>query len=112
LRVFSKPHQAVNAVSDRIRAVANERLPLPEQPEVLLLEPYIASPMPELSIGNVLAGYRIEGVAGRGGMGVVFRATQLALDRQVALKLIAPELAQDESFREPSGSRATRTRTR
>jgi serine/threonine protein kinase len=56
--------------------------------------------MPELSIGDVLAGYRIEGVAGRGGMGVVFRATQLALDRQVALKLIAPELAQDESFRE------------
>ena len=53
-----------------------------------------------LDIGSVIAGYRIEEVAGRGGMGVVFRATQLALDRQVALKLIAPELAQDEGFRE------------
>jgi streptogramin lyase len=56
--------------------------------------------MAELSIGGVLAGYRIEGLAGRGGMGVVYRATQLGLERQVALKLIAPELAQDESFRE------------
>jgi streptogramin lyase/predicted Ser/Thr protein kinase len=56
--------------------------------------------MPELSTGDMLAGYRVEAVAGRGGMGVVYRATQLALERQVALKLIAPELAQDESFRE------------
>src|SRR5688572_18055217 len=56
--------------------------------------------MPELSSGDVLAGYRIEAVAGRGGMGVVYRATQLALERQVALKLIAPELAQDEAFRD------------
>jgi serine/threonine protein kinase len=56
--------------------------------------------MPELSTGDVLAGYRVEAVAGRGGMGVVYRATQLALERQVALKLIAPELAQDEAFRQ------------
>jgi serine/threonine-protein kinase len=33
-------------------------------------------------------------------MGVVFRATQLALQRPVALKAIAPELAEDESYRE------------
>jgi serine/threonine protein kinase len=54
--------------------------------------------MPEL--GTQFAGYRIEGVVGRGGMGVVYRATELALDRPVALKLIAPELAGDASFRE------------
>ncbi len=54
--------------------------------------------MPEL--GTQFAGYRIEGVVGRGGMGVVYRATELALERPVALKLIAPELAGDESFRE------------
>jgi Protein kinase domain len=33
-------------------------------------------------------------------MGVVFRATQLALQRPVALKAIAPELAADEDYRE------------
>jgi Protein kinase domain len=51
-------------------------------------------------VGTQFAGYRIEGVVGRGGMGVVYRATELALDRPVALKLIAPELTGDESFRE------------
>ena len=51
-------------------------------------------------VGTQFAGYRIEGVVGRGGMGVVFRATELALDRPVALKLIAPELTGDDSFRE------------
>jgi YVTN family beta-propeller protein len=56
--------------------------------------------MADLPIGTVIAGYRIESVAGRGGMGVVYRATQLGLDRQVALKLIAPEMADDALFRE------------
>ncbi len=51
-------------------------------------------------VGTQFAGYRIEGVVGRGGMGVVYRATELALDRPVALKLIAPELAGDDTFRE------------
>jgi YVTN family beta-propeller protein len=49
--------------------------------------------------GSTFAGYRIESLIGRGGMGVVFKATDLSLDRPVALKLIAPELAEDERFR-------------
>lgn len=54
----------------------------------------------ELQPGDAFAGHRIDAVAGRGGMGVVYRATQLDLDRTVALKLIAPALAQDPLFRE------------
>src|SRR6266511_1174911 len=50
--------------------------------------------------GTQLGGYRIDGVVGRGGMGVVYRATEVALDSPVALKLISPELAHEEGFRE------------
>ena len=49
--------------------------------------------------GSTFVGYRIEDLVGRGGMGVVYRATDLSLERPVALKLIAPELAEDERFR-------------
>jgi ABC-type branched-subunit amino acid transport system substrate-binding protein/tRNA A-37 threonylcarbamoyl transferase component Bud32 len=49
--------------------------------------------------GSRFASYRVEALVGRGGMGVVYRATDLALERRVALKLIAPELADDERFR-------------
>ena len=54
----------------------------------------------ELAIGSEFAGYRIEEVAARGGMGVVYRATQLRLKRTVALKLVTPALARDASFRD------------
>ncbi|HEX2102567.1 MAG TPA: serine/threonine-protein kinase, partial [Solirubrobacteraceae bacterium] len=56
--------------------------------------------MPELQPGDDFAGHRVTGVAGRGGMGVVYRAVQLDLDRAVALKLIAPQLAEDPAFRD------------
>jgi streptogramin lyase len=50
--------------------------------------------------GTELAGYRIETLLGRGGMSVVYRAEDLRLRRKVALKLLAPELAAHERFRE------------
>jgi tetratricopeptide (TPR) repeat protein len=47
-----------------------------------------------------LAGYRIDAVIGQGGMGTVYRAEQLHLRRMVALKIMAPQLAGEASFRE------------
>ncbi|HEY5976682.1 MAG TPA: serine/threonine-protein kinase [Solirubrobacterales bacterium] len=56
--------------------------------------------MGEPAIGSTIGGYRVEALIARGGMGVVYRATHLALERQVALKVIARHLADDEGFRE------------
>jgi streptogramin lyase len=54
----------------------------------------------DFSIGEEIAGYRIEEQIARGGMGIVYRATHLGLDRPVALKVIARELADRRGFRE------------
>jgi YVTN family beta-propeller protein len=51
-------------------------------------------------IGTELRGYRIESLLGRGGMSVVYLAEHLRLGRKVALKLLTPELAENQSFRE------------
>lgn len=53
----------------------------------------------ELSTGSAFAGFRIEGLLGRGGMGNVYLAREPSLDRSVALKVIKTELADDETFR-------------
>src|SRR5215470_18303085 len=51
-------------------------------------------------VGSVLGGYRLEEQIGRGGMAVVFRATDERLGRQVAVKILAPVLSADEAFRQ------------
>ncbi len=56
--------------------------------------------MADPAIGSTLAGYRLDALIARGGMGVVYRATHLALDRPVALKVIARQFAGEAAFRD------------
>lgn len=52
-----------------------------------------------LSVGSVIAGYRIEEVLGAGGMGTVYRARHPSLPRSDALKVLSEQLSQDPQFR-------------
>jgi serine/threonine-protein kinase len=51
-----------------------------------------------LGPGTVLGGFQLEKELGRGGMGVVFKAHELSLNRKVALKVISEHLASDTEF--------------
>lgn len=53
---------------------------------------------PDPLVGREIAGYRIEGRLGAGGMGVVYRARQIALDRPVALKFMKADAATSRDF--------------
>jgi serine/threonine-protein kinase len=56
--------------------------------------------MPELPlVGTEFAGYRLRAVLGRGGMSIVYQAENPRLRNLIALKVIAPELADDQVFR-------------
>jgi serine/threonine protein kinase len=52
-----------------------------------------------LAAGTTFAGFRIERTLGHGGMGIVYLAREVRLDRDVALKVIRSELAGDDHFR-------------
>src|SRR5436190_12034068 len=53
----------------------------------------------EVGAGTIIAGFRVESPLGEGAMGTVYLAEETARGRPVALKLLAPELANDERFR-------------
>lgn len=51
-----------------------------------------------LQRGDIVAGFRIQGVLAEGGMAVIYRATQESLERTVALKVLNHELSDDPGF--------------
>ena len=53
-----------------------------------------------LDVGGEIAGYRLTGLLGRGGMGNVYEAEHAILGRKAAIKTLLPELAGDGDFRE------------
>jgi serine/threonine protein kinase len=54
----------------------------------------------QLERGSEIGGYRIDEIISRGGMGIVYRATNVALHKIYALKVLTPELGDDPQFRE------------
>ncbi len=57
-------------------------------------------------VGEDFGGFRIDGIIGRGGMGVVYRAWQHRMRRPVALKVLPPHYAEDPVYRERFGREA------
>lgn len=70
--------------------ISGNRAECPACNEIVLV------PAPGIESGMMLGGYRIERKLGVGGMGEVFEATQLAMDRLVALKILPPAFTADE----------------
>lgn len=56
--------------------------------------------VPDLLLGQQLGGYRVDSLIGAGGMSRVYRGYQMSLQRPVAIKVLAPGLAADTSYRD------------
>lgn len=51
-----------------------------------------------VGIGDIIGGFKIEKELGKGGMGIVYKAHELSLNRKVALKVLSKRLSSDEGF--------------
>ena len=87
------------AAFERARTVLSEELGIDPSRDLQLLHERILRQDPELDLkGEPLRGYRLLEQIGEGAFGVVYRATQPQIGREVAIKAVAPELANHPDF--------------
>jgi serine/threonine protein kinase/WD40 repeat protein len=87
------------AAFERARTVLAEELGIDPSRDLQLLHERILRQDPELDLkGEPLRGYRLLEQIGEGAFGVVYRANQPQIGREVAIKAVAPELANHPDF--------------
>jgi DNA-binding SARP family transcriptional activator/ABC-type glycerol-3-phosphate transport system substrate-binding protein len=87
------------AAFQRARRILSEELGVDPSPELQRLQERILRQDPELEVkGEPLRGYRLLDQIGHGAYGVVYRAVQPQVGREVAVKSIHPELANEPEF--------------
>jgi serine/threonine protein kinase/WD40 repeat protein len=87
------------AAFERARTILSEELGIDPSPELRRLHERILRQDPELELkGEPLRGYRVLEQIGEGAFGVVYRATQPQIGREVAIKAVPPELANHPDF--------------
>ena len=99
---YCKPQHIVEAVREQNRLAAKGEKK--ELKEILLAKGVLTrEQVEELEMAQrgarVIAGFEMLDVVGRGAMGTVYRARQIALDRTVAVKILYPKLMRNEAFK-------------
>jgi WD40 repeat protein/serine/threonine protein kinase len=87
------------AAFDRARTMLAEELGIDPSHELRVLHERLLRQDPDLELeGEPLRGYRLIEQIGEGAFGVVYRATQPQIGREVAIKAVPPELANHPDF--------------
>ncbi len=92
--LFVKAENALVLVND---APARKRALSPGD-RITVGDVELAYEMTDALLGSEISGYRIDDRLGHGMTGTVYRATQLSLNRTVAVKILSPELTRDRAF--------------
>ncbi len=87
-------------VGDTLLTLKGESTPPTSPPNAPSAPAASPSEGPDPLVGKIVGGYHLKEVVGRGGMGTVYRATQLSLHRDVAVKILAAKYASDAAFRD------------